>query len=57
MRYRQVRTGNGTPMHAAPWNLPNAYDALELQSNVLMNSLKPVNFSTLRLVWRRSFTG
>ena len=31
MGYRQVRTGNGTPMHAAPWNLPSAYDALELQ--------------------------
>jgi hypothetical protein len=31
MGYRKVRTGNGTPMHAAPWNLPSAYDALELQ--------------------------
>ena len=31
MGYRHVRTGNGPPMHAAPWNLPSAYDALELQ--------------------------
>jgi|GEM_PF-3060148 len=31
MGYRPVRTGKGTPMQPAPWNLPSSYDALELR--------------------------
>jgi len=31
MGYRPVRIRMGTPMHAAPWNLPRSYGALELQ--------------------------
>ncbi|MEK9764225.1 MAG: hypothetical protein VW729_16205, partial [Deltaproteobacteria bacterium] len=44
MGYRQVRTGNGTPMHAAPWNLPSAYDALELQIKRVDEFLETSNF-------------
>ena len=44
MGYRQVRTGNGPPMHAAPWNLPSAYDALELQIKRVDEFLETRNF-------------
>ena len=44
MGYRQVRTGNGTPMHAASWNLPCAYDALELQIKRIDEFLETSNF-------------
>ena len=44
MGYRQARTGNGPPMHAAPWNLPSAYDALELQIKRIDEFLETSNF-------------
>ena len=44
MGFRPVRTGKGTPMHAAPWNLPSAYDALELQIKRVDEFLETSNF-------------
>ena len=44
MGYRQVKTGNGTPMHAAPRNLQSAFDALELQIKRVDEFLETSNF-------------
>ena len=49
MGYRQVRTGSGIPMHAAPWNLPSAYDALELQIKRVDEFPKTSNFQELEI--------
>jgi len=57
MGYRPVRTGKGTPMQPAPWNLPSSYDALELRIKRVMNSLNLMTSNTQRLVWKRFFTG
>ena len=44
MGYRPVRTGNGTPMHPAPWNLPSTYDAIELKIKRVDESPETSNF-------------
>ena len=44
MGYRPVRTRMRTPMPAAPWNLPNSYDALELQIKRVDEFLETSNF-------------
>ena len=44
MGYRPVRTRMGTPMPAAPWNLPSSYDALELHIKHVGEFVESSNF-------------
>ena len=61
MGYRPVRTRMGTPMPAAPWNLPSSYDALELRIKRVDEFIESQNFQcseiTLEAIlhWIRHF--